>query len=545
MNWKNAILVLALGFLIWLLIEKGRNADLARDFTRLRNSYDQTSDQLSEVRRQLNQETSRSAELDREARRLREAQSSAQREISSLKSAANIDREDRDKYRQDFEAVTKELSAARNRLTELEKLQKDMEDAPQPNLDYQNLIDAEAEARSRVEALSADLELARAENGTIRRELESATRELTAARSRIEELEKIIPMDTARPQTDPEEQASSGAGESETSLQPEDLSTPLNQAPAQMEPPEPNAPAEIIESSSRDEIEELRQELESSRRTQAELEAGLKTAQAEAAAVLKDAQEAAAVVTRLRDELSQASKTENTSRGEIEKLRQELESSRKAQAELEAGFKTAQAEAATVLKDAQDAAAAVTRLKGESSRASDAEREARKGLTDCQKLSTGQKTRIETLESELKQLKEDKSALKDNLSSVFVDRLLFNSGSVALSPAGQLALETAAKVINQSPDLAVLVVGHADDQAPNRLLSQRYPSNWDLSAARAAVVIRHLTEKGGVDPARLSLVGRSWQQPVAPNENDENRQQNRRVEIILSNHIQALTEANQ
>ncbi len=64
-------------------------------------------------------------------------------------------------------------------------------------------------------------------------------------------------------------------------------------------------------------------------------------------------------------------------------------------------------------------------------------------------------------------------------------------------------------------------------------LKTRFPTNWELSTARATQVVKYLQEDGGLDPALLSATGYSEYQPVAPNDTDEGRRKNRRIEIVL------------
>jgi chemotaxis protein MotB len=64
-------------------------------------------------------------------------------------------------------------------------------------------------------------------------------------------------------------------------------------------------------------------------------------------------------------------------------------------------------------------------------------------------------------------------------------------------------------------------------------LKEKFPSNWELSVARAAAVVRFLQKEGRLQPERLSARGYSFYQPVASNETKEGRHQNRRIEIVL------------
>jgi chemotaxis protein MotB len=77
------------------------------------------------------------------------------------------------------------------------------------------------------------------------------------------------------------------------------------------------------------------------------------------------------------------------------------------------------------------------------------------------------------------------------------------------------------------------VEGHTDNVPIGPDLVHIFPTNWELSVARAVAVVRFLQEKGGIQPKRLSARGYSYYRPVAPNESEEGRRQNRRIEIIL------------
>ena len=87
-------------------------------------------------------------------------------------------------------------------------------------------------------------------------------------------------------------------------------------------------------------------------------------------------------------------------------------------------------------------------------------------------------------------------------------------------------------VVNTYDDWTVSVEGHTDNSPIGARLSESYPSNWELSVARAAAAVRFLTEKG-VDSDRLAAVGYGDTRPVASNDTPTGRELNRRVELIL------------
>jgi len=79
----------------------------------------------------------------------------------------------------------------------------------------------------------------------------------------------------------------------------------------------------------------------------------------------------------------------------------------------------------------------------------------------------------------------------------------------------------------------IRVEGHADNMEIGPSLKSIYPTNWDLSKARATGVLRYLVEKGGIDSARLSTIGYGATKPVSSNATEAGRQKNRRVDIVL------------
>jgi chemotaxis protein MotB len=106
--------------------------------------------------------------------------------------------------------------------------------------------------------------------------------------------------------------------------------------------------------------------------------------------------------------------------------------------------------------------------------------------------------------------------------------LLFDSGAAALRPQAFVLLDEIAQ-LTQASSHHLAVEGHSDDLA---IHGGRFPSNWELSAARAIAVVRYLVEVGGVDPRMLSAVGCSDTRPIVPNDSAENRARNRRVDFV-------------
>jgi chemotaxis protein MotB len=111
----------------------------------------------------------------------------------------------------------------------------------------------------------------------------------------------------------------------------------------------------------------------------------------------------------------------------------------------------------------------------------------------------------------------------------FEDQILFDFGKANINPAGHGLLAQLAKAIQQVPN-AVRIEGHTDNVP---IQTKRFPSNWELSVARAVNVVKYFAEAGKIDPRRLSAVGYGESRPLVANDTPANRQKNRRVEILL------------
>jgi chemotaxis protein MotB len=123
--------------------------------------------------------------------------------------------------------------------------------------------------------------------------------------------------------------------------------------------------------------------------------------------------------------------------------------------------------------------------------------------------------------------------MADRLSVRMVDRILFPSGEADISPEGVRVLQRVGRVLKSTENKIIRVEGHTDNVPISSRLERDFPTNWELSNARATNVVRFLQEKVGIDPRRLQAVGLSEFHPVASNETVSGRSQNRRIEIAL------------
>jgi len=109
------------------------------------------------------------------------------------------------------------------------------------------------------------------------------------------------------------------------------------------------------------------------------------------------------------------------------------------------------------------------------------------------------------------------------------NKILFKLGIADISPEGLPSLKKVTGVIKRIPK-PVRVEGHTDSLPIN---TERFPSNWELSASRAVNVVKYFIEKGKIDPKRFSAVGYGDSKPLHPNDSPESRAGNRRVEIVI------------
>ncbi|MEW5854608.1 MAG: flagellar motor protein MotB [Myxococcota bacterium] len=115
-----------------------------------------------------------------------------------------------------------------------------------------------------------------------------------------------------------------------------------------------------------------------------------------------------------------------------------------------------------------------------------------------------------------------------------VDQILFESGKATLSESGEDLLRRVGGVLQRLQDKQVQVSGHTDDSPPVGATREQFPTNWELSVARAVTVVRYLGERAHVPQKRLVAAGFGQFHPVGNNANHEGRARNRRIEILLT-----------
>jgi chemotaxis protein MotB len=265
------------------------------------------------------------------------------------------------------------------------------------------------------------------------------------------------------------------------------------------------------------ERDRLRTELTASRDAGAKLGADL------SAARLEQNRLAAALVSESAS-LVQLRKESGELKSDCDRLRAELESERAARAQ-EAARLGVEAEAlrsSTAALEAQAALLAEEKKRTEEEKSRKLEEMTR----TYEGLLKGMKAEVEKGEITISQL-------RDRLTVNLLDEILFDSGSAKVKARGTDVLKRVGEALKEVEDKAIVIEGHTDNVALKEELTRQFPTNWELSTARATSVVRYLQDRVGIDPTRLSAVGFGPHRPVDTNDTPEGRARNRRIEIKL------------
>jgi chemotaxis protein MotB len=157
-------------------------------------------------------------------------------------------------------------------------------------------------------------------------------------------------------------------------------------------------------------------------------------------------------------------------------------------------------------------------------------------------------TQFSPFESEKKMLREGiaKKLGKDVLNGMKIEdvrgelvmrlpeQMMFSSGDATLNPEGKRVLDTLAELL-QGRGLRMRIEGHTDSRP---IRTARFPSNWELSTARATACVAYLVEANKYEASKLAAAGYGEFHPVASNDTAEGRAQNRRVDVVLARDIE-------
>jgi chemotaxis protein MotB len=141
---------------------------------------------------------------------------------------------------------------------------------------------------------------------------------------------------------------------------------------------------------------------------------------------------------------------------------------------------------------------------------------------------------VKDLESEITKGEIKVRQIRDRLSVQLVDKILFDSGKTEIKPQGKAVLDKVGGVLKTVTDKQIRIEGYTDSVPISGALQSKFPSNWELSTRRATTVLRYLQDNAGIDVKYLSAVGYGPHRPVAANDTEQGRSENRRIEIVLT-----------
>lgn len=144
---------------------------------------------------------------------------------------------------------------------------------------------------------------------------------------------------------------------------------------------------------------------------------------------------------------------------------------------------------------------------------------------------------VRTLKTEIESGEIEISSRGERLSVNVSEKVLFPSGSSRIQASGRSVLAKVVPILKQTRGKEILVEGHTDNIPISGPLRRKFPTNWELSTARATEVVRFF-ETGGIDPAQLVALGFGPNRPITDNATPQARQRNRRIEIVLRPLVQ-------
>ena len=207
-----------------------------------------------------------------------------------------------------------------------------------------------------------------------------------------------------------------------------------------------------------------------------------------------------------------------TCRGELKKTQQELRA-KKNRIEILEG----------IIEEIQQDVSNLSKAKAE------VEAEKQKLIEEKKRREEEYQDLVDSLQQEIQNQEITITELQGKLTVNLMDKILFDSGKAKIKPEGERVLNKIAEnFLQRYPDRAIRIEGYTDNiPISNPIVKKRFPTNWELSAARAIAAVRYLHERAGIDPTRLAAVGYGQHYPIDTNNTLEGRARNRRIEIIV------------
>ncbi|HEX2574292.1 MAG TPA: OmpA family protein [Polyangia bacterium] len=223
---------------------------------------------------------------------------------------------------------------------------------------------------------------------------------------------------------------------------------------------------------------------------------------------------------------------------ELEKMKAQLDMERKASEAAQKNIKDLE-------KERDELKATLTSLGSTASKSEAELAEARKRVEELRKAQEQAELRnkqFRDLVSKFKAMVDSgklKVEIRNGLMLVkLADNILFDPGKTDLKKEGKDALKEVTRILADIQDRKFQVAGHTDNQGLAR--GGRFKDNWELSTARAVEVLHFMVKDGGMPAERISAAGFADQLPVAKNDSEDGRRQNRRIEIVLLPNIEDL-----
>jgi chemotaxis protein MotB len=220
---------------------------------------------------------------------------------------------------------------------------------------------------------------------------------------------------------------------------------------------------------------------------------------------------------------------------EISELDKELQSRNEKIAELQKQLKVSDAEIASLKEEVDKSQKELERLHRKLSEILGQEVELK---SEKDQMRSTYDAMVSELKEQIQRKEVTIKKLKEKLSIVFVDRILFESGKAKITSKGKEILKRVGDILKNVEGKRIQVVGHTDNRPILPEYRYKIPSNWELSALRAAAVVRFIQKDSGIDAGNFEVVGHSLYKPVASNKTEAGRTRNRRVNIILSPKVE-------
>jgi chemotaxis protein MotB len=256
-------------------------------------------------------------------------------------------------------------------------------------------------------------------------------------------------------------------------------------------------------------LTELEQAQKALTKTAGEFDAYKKQATGQIAGLEADKTNIQGDLDRTTADLNQALASRKEMEAKANDLEQRLQAEKATVTRLQQGGEALAAEKERLEKDRAAKAAEVERL-----------------TRTQQELSKSLQAEIERGDITIKQV-------RDRLTINMVEKVLFNSGQAQVKPAGLNVLTQVSDVLKNVTDKQIRIEGHTDNVPIGVKIRDKFPTNWELSTARATTVVRFFIDRGGVGRESLEAVGFADTRPVASNDTDAGRTENRRIEIVL------------